>query len=285
MKTKTIILAISLAAGTLSAQQMKMLRMTSGGVSDMSVKVPDFGTTSRAVKPVEAKKHQLKELSGFVIKEVESTGTASSLGLIEGDVVTKIEDRPLKNIGGSLDMVVANIFFEGDTLKFEWLRDGETQTGTATLDQTCTMGDMMKEMMGNVDLSGITGMGSGGNLDLSGVLKGLNLEDLADQIGKGGVPGVSVNTVLPLPDGAKASLSNGKLRITDADGKEVYAKEDFSVEKDLQEVPEQYRDHLGALKMLNFSRGGNANKVEDSTDDLLDKAEAKDKDSGDSSAE
>ncbi|MGB6219647.1 PDZ domain-containing protein [Haloferula sp.] len=285
MKTKTIILAVSIAAGTLHAQQAQILGIPAGGAPDLTTKVPDFGTSSRAVKADEAKTHQLKEHSGFVIEEVESTGTAATLGLLEGDVVTKIGDRPVKNLDGSLDMAVANVFFEGETLKFEWLRDGAAQSGTATLDQTCTLGEMMTEMMGNLDLSSITGMGSGGNMDLSGLLKGLNLGELTDQIGKGGVPGVSVNTVLPLPDGAKAMLANGKLRIVDAEGEEIYSKEDFSVEKDLQEVPEQYRNHLGALKMLNFGRGGNADKVEDSTNDLLDKAEAKDKDSGDSSAE
>lgn len=284
MKLNPLILAIGLSAGSLFAQettvetkepQVKLLSPSHANF-DLDAVIVDFGSKSRPTTADETKKYELRENSGFVIESVEPDGTAGSLGLQAGDIVTQIDGRPVNNLAGQLEGYVSQVYFEGETLKADWLRGGEAQSGSVKLEKTTTMGEMMKDMIGGIDLSGATVMGAGGNLDLSGLLKDIDLEDLVGQIGSGSVPGVSVNSIIQLPDGARASLANGKLNIS-KDGEKIYSKEDFSFEDDLDEVPEQYRSYLSMLKGANLGNlglgGGESEKVEETTDDLLDKVE------------
>ena len=73
----------------------------------------------------------LKEPKGALVLEVTPTGPADKAGLKEGDVVTAINSQPVSNMR-KLPRIVAEKQI-GEKITLEYLRNGKTQTGVATL--------------------------------------------------------------------------------------------------------------------------------------------------------
>ena len=74
--------------------------------------------------------------AGAVVSRVTEGSTASEGGLVEGDVITKVDDQ---RITGP-DSLVATIrsYRPGDTVTVTWTRDGEERTGDFVLDSDAT---------------------------------------------------------------------------------------------------------------------------------------------------
>ncbi|MBP5172488.1 MAG: Do family serine endopeptidase [Bacteroidales bacterium] len=98
----------------------------------------DFGSVRRAklgvvMRPVDekiAEDMKLSDLDGVYIVEVGKGGAADKAGIKEGDVLRKVDSKPIK--GTSSLQTIVNSYHPGDVAQIEYVRDGKVHTVKVT---------------------------------------------------------------------------------------------------------------------------------------------------------
>ena len=98
----------------------------------------DFGAVRRAklgivMRPVDekiAEDMKLSDLEGVYIVEVGKGGAADKAGIKEGDVLRKVDSKPVK--GTSSLQTIVNGYHPGDVAQIEYVRDGAVHTVKVT---------------------------------------------------------------------------------------------------------------------------------------------------------
>ena len=98
----------------------------------------DFGAVRRAklgivMRPVDekiAEDMKLSDLEGVYIVEVGKGGAADKAGIKEGDVLRKVDSKPIK--GTSSLQTIVNGYHPGDVAQIEYVRDGVVHTVKVT---------------------------------------------------------------------------------------------------------------------------------------------------------
>ncbi|HEX6973452.1 MAG TPA: Do family serine endopeptidase, partial [Vicinamibacterales bacterium] len=173
-----------------------------------SVRRGMIGVTIQPVTADIARSLGLSEIHGALVNSVNAGGPADKAGIRQGDVITAINEQPVKD-SNSLRNVVAQMM-PGTSTKVSLLRDGKPQTVTVTL------AELKAQAARDDDGAG------GAERDSSGF--GMSVEpltpELASQLGVKARSGLVIDDVAPGGRAAEAGLRNGDV-IAQVDGKAV----------------------------------------------------------------
>ncbi len=113
-----------------------------------------LGVTTGTVDSQVARMYGLSVDSGALVTSVNDGSGAAAAGLQQGDVITKVNNTAIES---SSDLVLAiRSVNPGDTVQIEYVRDGQTQTASATLGS-----DEGSQTSGSSQNSGNNGYGYG----------------------------------------------------------------------------------------------------------------------------
>lgn len=113
-----------------------------------------LGVTTGTVDSQAARMYGLSVDSGALVTSVNDDSGAAAAGLQQGDVITKVNNTAIES---SSDLVLAiRSVNPGDTVQIEYVRDGQTQTASATLGS-----DEGSQTSGSSQNSGNNGYGYG----------------------------------------------------------------------------------------------------------------------------
>lgn len=91
-----------------------------------------MGVQVQDLSPDLAEAFGLKQQSGAIINRIMEESPASRAGLLPGDIITRINGKPIKNAGDVRNQI--GLLQVGDTISFDILRDGKTLTLTAVIE-------------------------------------------------------------------------------------------------------------------------------------------------------
>jgi len=91
-----------------------------------------LGVQAQDLSPDLAEAFGLKQQSGAVVNRIMDDSPAAKAGLQPGDIVTKVNGRPINNASDVRNQI--GLMRVGDTIEFEILREGKPQTITATIE-------------------------------------------------------------------------------------------------------------------------------------------------------
>ena len=238
----------------------------------------------------------------FAVVSVEENSPAEKIGLIEGDLVTKIDGREISPTT-SLGRLIAGLYPVGSDIEVSWTRDGEEHSANVTLDRELTKRAFNRAYPQN--LRGSTMMVLGGGNDMEKEIqeqlqralemsKGLGAvdEDDLQQLGNslqfslGGSSGTfQMSSTTATSDGERITVSAADgderdVKIVGKDGKVIF--DDTITEEEIDKVPEEYRERVKGMMSNNMNirvlGGGSAirgdKRPEKDVDDLLDEIEA-----------
>jgi S1-C subfamily serine protease len=150
-----------------------------------------LGVQTQAITPRIAQLLKLKDSNGVVVTGVSAGSAAEQAGLQPGDVLTTLNDKPLRSVQELRN--AEGLLPLGSTVQLGVLRDGRSRQVSATLSP--------------VKLASV----EGGQLDAR--LSGVRFSDLSDDQRAQGLYGVAISAVQPGSRAARAGLSAGDLLI------------------------------------------------------------------------
>ena len=107
-------------------------------ITDGAYAYPFLGLGGSTINPQIAEAEELPDGTlGVFVGTVEANGPAGEAGLQEGDIVTGIDDQPVRSFEDLIGYLITETS-PGDQVTLEVLRNGETQTVTVTLGERPT---------------------------------------------------------------------------------------------------------------------------------------------------
>ena len=91
-----------------------------------------LGVQVQDLSPDLAEAFGLKQQSGAIVNRIMEDSPASRAGLLPGDIITRINGRPIKNAGDVRNQI--GLLQVGDTISFDILREGKKLTLAATIE-------------------------------------------------------------------------------------------------------------------------------------------------------
>lgn len=79
---------------------------------------------------------------GVMVSEIKPNTAAFNAGLVDGDIITSIDDDQIRDVGGLVNAIRLNS--PGDTIRIHYLRNGVAKKTTAVLDSVDLSGDRAK---------------------------------------------------------------------------------------------------------------------------------------------
>ena len=79
---------------------------------------------------------------GVVVSEIKPNTSAYNAGLVDGDIITSIDGKPIRDVGELVTAIRQNS--PGDTIRIKYLRRGVAQKTSAVLDSVDLSGDRAK---------------------------------------------------------------------------------------------------------------------------------------------
>ncbi len=157
-------------------------------------------------------------LNGALVSDVSKGGPADQAGLKPGDIILRIDGKPLQDTAHLKNMVAATK--PGTPVKMEILRDGKEQTLTATV----------AKLAPEPDVASVESEEAGSNKEKPSGKLGVSVQQLtpglAQQLGYEGDKGVVVTDVQEGGPAAMAGLKEGDL-IVEADHQAISSPADL----------------------------------------------------------
>ena len=171
-----------------------------------------LGVVIQPMTPAMAKAFGMADAKGALVGDVMPDSPAAKAGLVKGDAIVSLNGQPVSD-SRSLQLRIAQIA-PGTKVQLEVLRDGRSRTMEATLGTQPGNGPEAK-----------------GSQERSGILEGLNVEDLTPQIARQlnlsqDTHGVVITQVDPDSSAGMAGLHRGDV-IQEVNRKPVYSTRDF----------------------------------------------------------